>query len=365
VSRSLTPFAPAARQENVGLWQAVDRLIDRVGDVYLLRAHKLQLLAAARWRETGRMVPPDVLEEERLASLRLVLAAETVARVRKALGEPIILFKGPEIAALYPTRRLRPFEDVDILVHDVEAAHNALLEVGFVERNDPVWAFRRAGEDLFADLHHSRPLELPGLPLRLELHRRPSWPKWLPAPPVEELWDRAVPSVSGGDGVLALAPADHALVVAAHAWVGIPVERVRDLVDVLAIADGAREHVSAQAHAWSLDRLWRHTVLLCEAVLFGGSPTATQRLWARGLVNGRDRSVAEVYLARMLGPFSALPFGRAVLFALSRLPRTLRPAVNETWRQKVRRIRLAVTHARSPKGRHDRTLGPQSRQFRL
>ena len=47
------------------IWSAVDRLIDRTPDVTALRANRLHLLAARRWRELGRPIPPDLEDAER------------------------------------------------------------------------------------------------------------------------------------------------------------------------------------------------------------------------------------------------------------------------------------------------------------
>ena len=67
------------------------------------------------------------------AGVRNVLAKTVVERVRDIIDEPIVLFKGPEAALVYPNPRLRPFEDVDVLVRDAEDAHRRLLEAGELE----------------------------------------------------------------------------------------------------------------------------------------------------------------------------------------------------------------------------------------
>ncbi len=345
------------------LWTAVDELIDRVDDFHALRIHKLQLLAAAHRRAAGRPVPPDVLAEERLASLRTVLAPIALERVRNTLTGPIILFKGPEVAARYPDRRLRPFNDLDILVPDADEAHRRLVQAGFVERDDPIWAFRGGNEDLYADKHHSRPLELPDVPIRLEVHRRPSWPWWLELPPLTDLWERAIPSSIAPKGVLTLSPADHALVLAAHAWVGA-LTTIRDLVDILAIAEGdVREQATEFAHEWGMSRIWQSTLKIADAVLLGQPLTPGLRVWTGNLAAARDRTVFEVKLARWLLPFAALPARRATIVAAARFTRTFKPAANEPWRDKLRRIRRAIVHARIDKEEHDRSLGPEARQL--
>ena len=84
-----------------------------------------------------------------------------------------MLFKGPETAAHYPHPALRRFWDLDLLVPDAGATQRSLLKAGFREVGDPA---------LYADIHHLRPLTLPGLPLAVEVHDRPKWADGLRPP---------------------------------------------------------------------------------------------------------------------------------------------------------------------------------------
>ena len=106
-----------------------------------------------------------------------------------------------------------------------QAAQAALLAAGFVEVGE-------AGR--YEDIHHLRALWWPGLPLVVEIHDRPKWPDGLTGPSTEELLAAAVPARLGVDGIGALPPAEHALLLAAHAWAHEPLGRLGQLVDVAA-----------------------------------------------------------------------------------------------------------------------------------
>ena len=86
---------------------------------------------------------------------------------------------------------------------------SALCATGFVEVGNL---------ELFKDIHHQRPLWLPGFPLTVELHHEPKWPERLGSAPGRELLDAAIPSGSGVEGISTLPAAHHALALAAHSW---------------------------------------------------------------------------------------------------------------------------------------------------
>ena len=114
--------------------------------------------------------------------------------MRETLDGPVVLLKGPEVAALYPEPTLRPFRDLDLLVPMPHEAWRSLVQAGFHPTGDP---------SLYVDIHHLRPLYLPGYPLVIELHSEPKWVPWTRAPRAAELFEAAVPSATGVDGVLA------------------------------------------------------------------------------------------------------------------------------------------------------------------
>lgn len=351
---------------NSEIWHVVDDLIDRAPNLPALRAHGLQLLAARRWHVQGRALPPDLAKEEELAAVRTLLVPTLLERIRAAYDGTIVVFKGPEVGARYGDPALRPFIDIDLLVADPERLHGLLLADGLEEEDDPPWAAARGRErDPFGDMHHVRPLQLPGLPLKIELHRWPSWPRWLTPPAPQPLLDSAIPSALGVEGVKTLAAAEHALVVAAHSWVHEPLGRLRDLLDIVLLASEAdRSEIDELAGAWGIERLWKATIAAAEASLLQSRRTTlAQRTWARNLRAVRERSVLESHLQGWLSPYSTSAFFDATRLAVSNAAWDLRPAEGEPWLVKLRRTARAFSNALSPKSTHDNELGTEARRF--
>lgn len=327
------------------LWHAVDRLLDRVEVVPDVCAHRLELLKADRLRRLGLPIPPALVEEERSSILRSLAAPLLLERVRAACDGPVLLLKGPEVARWYPSPRLRAFDDVDVLVADAEGTQQSLVDAGFVEVGEP---------SHYVGIHHLRPLHLPGFPLVVEVHERPKWVTGLPPPSAEALFGVAEPAEGG---LLALPAAALALVLAAHDWAHRPLEQLGRLVDIAAVCQGAdRAEVRELAERWRVARLWRTTSGAIDALLYGTRPVWPLRTWARGLAAGRERTVLENHLERILAGYAVLPPRRAAAATAVGLRRTLTPYPGETWARKARRAREALGHARWRRSWHDRRL---------
>ena len=295
---------------SAALWDGVDRLIDTTPELDRLRAHGLHLLAGRRWRATGRPVPAELLAEERAAALAVLCAPAVLTRARVALEGPMVVLKGPVAAARYPDPALRPFGDLDLLVTDPEGAHRTLMAAGFTEAAEPDFYAGRP------DFYHRSPLACPGFPLPIELHRRPKWPHRMTPPAARELLEAARPA-PGLDGLLELPPAHHALVLAAHGWAHSPLEKVRDLVDVMALAELADPaELAGLARRWSLQKVLAATMAAAEALILGRRrrPLAL-RTWARSLAEVRPRRRSEYGVARAVGALWELPPREAVLTA--------------------------------------------------
>lgn len=112
------------------MWRGVDGLIDRM-DAEAIRANGLEAYAARRFRETGRDVPTDFAHQERATRAAMMIAPNVLARAREAYAGRLLVFKGPEVAALYPSSSSRSFSDIDVIADDAEAAQQALLAAGF------------------------------------------------------------------------------------------------------------------------------------------------------------------------------------------------------------------------------------------
>lgn len=328
------------------LWEAVGRLLDTAPLISDLQEHRLELLGARRLRELGRPVPAPLLEAERDAAVVLMTAPMVLERVRGALEGSIVLFKGLEVAALYPEPGLRTMRDLDLLVPDAPGAQRRLIDVGFVEVGPP---------EIYENIHHLRPLAWPGLPVIVELHHSPKWVEWGTPPSLDELLANARAAATGVPGVLSLSASHHALVVAAHSWSNTPLGRMRDLLDAhLLAAEAAPGELMATARRWGLDHMWRTTSAVTAAVL---DPTMRRPLvlasWGRNLRPLRGRTVVEHHLERWTSPFSALPPRPASAAVAGAIARDLRPEPGESWGAKGRRACRALRDARRRKTHHD------------
>jgi Uncharacterised nucleotidyltransferase len=331
------------------LWTAVDRLVDRAPQLGDLINHRLELFAARRLRVSGETVPPELLACERRAAVMLLAAPALLERIRAAYDGPLLLFKGPEVAARYPDPALRVFGDVDLLAPDAATAQAALVAVGFQEVGDP---------DLYRGIHHLRPLQLPGLPLTVELHSRPKWIDPLVPPSSSSVFADARPAAAGAEGFSAPSPARHAVLLAVHSWAHEPLRILRDLVDVAALsAEASEEEAVAVAREWGVERLWATTVAARDCLFSGGRRPLALRIWAQNLERVRERTVLENHVQRWLSDLWSLPVGLAVRRMPTTLGGELSTARGEGWSHKLSRSTLAVRNAARRRSEHEREAG--------
>jgi hypothetical protein len=336
---------PPARHD---LFARVDALVDRAPSLADLRHHRVELLAARRWRELGRDVPAELISAERMAAATAMAAPALLERVRAATDEPLLLMKGPVLARLYPSPELRTFRDLDVIVGDAHATQRRLLAAGFQETGDP---------RLFEQIHHLRPLIWPGLPVLLEVHRSPKWVDGLQPPEAAELFEAARPGAVGVPGVLALSPPHHALLLAAHAWAHRPLSRLRDLIDIAVVAGEADPaELRALARSWGIRRVWNTTARAIDAVLGGASQPASTVIWARHLASAREQTVFESHVQNWLAALWGLPGGRAIAAAAGAVGADLVPENDEGWSAKLVRTRAALSNAFVRKSKHDQAL---------
>jgi hypothetical protein len=335
--------APTALDHET-LWQSVDRLLGRA-DIDGIRAHKLGPLAARRLRRLERPVPSVLAAEERAAVGAMMIAKPLLERIRASCDGPLVLIKGPEVASLYPDRA-RSFSDVDLLTPDAVGVHRALRAAGFEEVDDP---------ELFRDHHHLRPLKLPSLALKVEIHMRPLWPQGVEPPRLDEIVAGSDPSRIGIDGISAPNPIHHALIIAAHAWEHEPLHTLRDLTDVAAVSAGsAAGELDRTARSWRIAKLWRTTHGAIDALLGAGPPSVPVRLWGRHLVSVRERTVLDNHLQRWLHTFWERPPHAAVAATMGAVRQELLPEPGEGWRDKLTRAGHALRHPGTPLSAHAR-----------
>ena len=334
------------------LWSAVDAHVDRARSPADLRAHGLHLLAAARLRALGRPVPEVLIVEERRAAIGTLAVPALLRRARAAYDGPLMVMKGAEVALRYPDPTVRPFWDVDLLAEDAAAAQRAFIAAGFHPLGPP------EDDELGHDL---RPLAWPGLPIVIDMHREPHWVEGLRPPPRRELFEAAEPSGLGVPGILAPAPYHHALLLAAHGWAHEPLRRLVELVDVATVIHGTDlAAVRTLARQWRCERVWHHTELAVDALLYGAPRPLALRTWARHLHDARERTMLESRLQRLAGPAWGLPV-RSVPRAVFRAGAAhVRRHGGEPWRTKVVRTGRIVRNVSLSVSEHDRRLGRTS-----
>ena len=179
------------------------------------------LLAAALLANPPDALPGDIREGlaiyregMRLEAARAEAQLAGLLHLLAARGLPAMPFKGPLLAhSAYPEPALRPYLDLDLLVHPDDVGHvlACLIEAGFAHQDglgaDGVAALRRyAGEYLM-----SRP------------NAFPVEPHWYPAPwtmafdlDMEALWRRAQPGSFLAAPCYLPTPADHLLLLSLH-----------------------------------------------------------------------------------------------------------------------------------------------------
>jgi Uncharacterised nucleotidyltransferase len=320
------------------MWDAVQALADDRADPRALRLHRLQLVAARRARLAGRRPPPELVSDEHRAATVALAAPVLLRRIRASSDGPLLTMKGPEAALSWPDPALRPYVDLDLLTTDSCALQRALVGVGFEPVADHAGPPRP---------HHLRPLHWPRLPLTVEVHHQPNWPRSLGDPPsAAELLAAARPSGLGVEGLLAPDPSHHALLLAAHAWVHTPLRRLGDLVDIAAFAiSGDARVLELTARRWGLARLWRATARAVEDLLGGGRRSLALRTWARHLPAVRERTVLEAHAARWLAPAWGSPPCRVARATLAAACESLGPEDGERWAAKLARTRRALRDA--------------------
>jgi hypothetical protein len=264
--------------------------------------------------------------------------------------------KGPELVARYPDAARR-FGDLDLVAGDAEEAQAALLAAGFRLENRPRWP-PEGYDEVRRPHYHLHPLEWPGLGLRVEIHKHVKWPEALRPPRNAELFEAAVPSVIGIEGLLTPHPDHHAVLLVSHAWGEIPMRTLRQLVDVLAFVDDSdRSELRRLSGRWGIERGWSSTLAAADWLLRGDREPRLVGVWARYLRELREPTVLEMHVQEWLSPFWLMAPRPAAHKALQAVLRDFRPRPNQTWGGKVRQTIRALVHPFSSLSEHNLRSG--------
>jgi hypothetical protein len=337
----------SSAEDNVWLADGIQRLVETAPSLDALRTHRLHLAAARLWQSRGCTVPADLLSEVRVGAVRAMLARFILGKARSAYGGALMLMKGPEAAVHYPFPSDRPFRDLDLLADDPPAAQRALIAAGFVERAEP---------GRYSRHFHLSPLMWPGAPLPIEVHHRPSQPDWLAPVSGESIFRIGVPSATGAPGVLAPEPSAHAVLLVAHAWKHDPMGNMGQLLDAAAVlASADRRRASALAKAWGWEGMWKTSLAVIDSVLRGTRRPLALNVWARHLLELRERTVLENHITRLAGPIWSLPADEIPHAVCCALHHTATPKSDEDWMAQLRRSCLAIAHAFRPGSEHEQS----------
>ena len=334
------------RAQPSGPWRRIEEIVNGGASADELRIHRLHLIAARVWAAQGRTIPAALQVEQRLAAARAMAAPALLEKIRAAYSGPLMLHKGPELAARFPDPLQRPFRDLDLIVDDPAAAQAALLAAGFVEVDDPT---------RYGSVHHHRcPVAWPGIPLAVEIHRVPHQPRELPPVDVEDLFRRAVPSATGIPGLLAPEPSTHVVLIASHGWRHAPLGRLGDLLDVAAmLAAGDCSRASSRAETWGWGHMWKTVHRTTNALLSDERPTWPLRLWARHLGAPRERTVLERHIADVAAAACAQPPASATASVARTIKNKVFRQDGEAWDERLRRARVVFAHSFTPLSKHD------------
>jgi hypothetical protein len=240
-------------------WQQASSLALGLASLPIQRSHGLHLLAAHSLVKLELPLSDDLRRDWEAATARTLIVPIIIGQLSSALGEPVVLVKGAEIAQRYPDPAARGYSDIDILVQDLPRALDRLRHAGFDELNIAV-----AG-------HHVT-VQASGLPIPVEVHGRLNWPRWATPPSTSDLIRVAMPSRAFPCTARTLPPDLHTVYVAAHAWLHCPLTQLADLVDIAALgSESSFAQLASRAAELRLDRLW-HFSLQAGRAVFAGEP---------------------------------------------------------------------------------------------
>ena len=279
------PWSPISVE---AIWPAVDRWIERTSAESLSVAtyHGLDLVWGTRQAELGAVLPAEIRADWAANSTFDALVCLTLRRVRERVEGPLVLFKGPEVGALYRSPGCRFAADVDIICPEANQVWATLTSEGFQVVGD------------HRPTHfHLPPLVDPATGIAVELHHDPGWVAVLRPPTVTELIEQAEPSSTEVPGVLALGPAHHAAAVASHILRAGCLARAAEALDLLLCLAAAGDGFADDTERWGMVDLHCRLTTAAQWIFdLGPRPSA---LWAHLCRHARAATIPRVERPRV------------------------------------------------------------------
>jgi hypothetical protein len=120
--------------------------------------------------------------------------------------------------------------------------------------------------------------------------------------------------------------------------------------------------LDAQAQSWHIPQIWSASIAASDALLGDAPLPMSVRLWARNLVEVRDRTVSETHIRRFAAPFWALPWPLATAELTRVLIETVLPSPSDSWSTKLGRTRESWRSRNHPSEEHIDRLGVDARR---
>jgi hypothetical protein len=277
------------------------------------------------------------------SAVQQMMAEVALKQIREAFDGRLVLYKGLELANRYEDPSERSSGDIDVITDDPDGLFETLGSLGYqhvtlslVEQETA----ESSGPSAYSTYHHLWPLERPGWPVVIEVHRSPGWLPGMTPPTTAALLETAVPTCLGLDGIEALDPAAHGVCVAVHSWRDRPFARRRDLTDIDLLLDtpetaSRADHLAAD---WGVARIWAWYRNAIAAAQGSQRAVPAVRLLGGDRFETRTSSKLADYLVRYAGRFliDAPVQHRAEI--LRALRTDTGPLRGEPFRRKLRRF---------------------------
>ena len=298
-------------------------------DSLLKEAHSHRLVPLASRLLADSACPDDVKQTFRRGalawaarSLQLERELTAVLSEFEAAGIEALVLKGPALArSIYPQASLRPYADLDLLVHEEDwvATHRAMLALGFVPTEPlmapppKVWA-RKA--------YYHMQYDRGAVGARVEVHYDLWW-YGLRLRDGEAVWRRAVPVVIQGHQAMMVSPEDQIVHLAVHAhhhayshliWLtDLALWLRRDGIDWERVVSTARSEGVSLLVYYSLLYVQRLLGVLAPFAVMNRLRPARIQMWVHDRLWPPDAILGLKVNDRVLADFQEIPEGQELI----------------------------------------------------